>query len=154
PAGAYAPRSPYILQEKFVGQIASDRATLLLAAGAPLRARAAGEDLNNGPTVTNHFVNPSGERPSAGTSLTLLDWVRKQDPAAWRRLVNLYSPLVMNWCRRRYGLQSADAEDVGQEVFRAVAEKIRDFRRDRPGDSFRAWLRRITHSKAIDELRK
>jgi RNA polymerase sigma-70 factor (ECF subfamily) len=83
----------------------------------------------------------------------LLVRVRSQDQAAWQRLVSLYTPLVYRWCRAA-GLQAADAADVGQEVFRAVARKIGDFRRDRPGDSFRAWLRVITRNKITDHHRR
>jgi RNA polymerase sigma-70 factor (ECF subfamily) len=50
-------------------------------------------------------------------------------------------------------LQAADAADVGQQVFLAVARKVRDFRRDRKGDTFRGWLRTITRSKICDHLR-
>jgi RNA polymerase sigma-70 factor (ECF subfamily) len=79
--------------------------------------------------------------------------VRSQDQAAWQRLVSLYTPLVYHWCRTS-GLQAADAADVGQEVFRAVARKIGEFRRDRPGDSFRGWLRVITRNKITDHHRQ
>jgi RNA polymerase sigma-70 factor (ECF subfamily) len=40
-----------------------------------------------------------------------------------------------------------------QEVLRAVFRKIGDFRQDRPGDSFRGWLRTITINKAHDRQR-
>jgi RNA polymerase sigma-70 factor (ECF subfamily) len=79
--------------------------------------------------------------------------VKAQDQAAWERLVSLYSPLVYRWCRQA-GLQAADAADVGQEVFRAVARKIADFRRERLGDTFRGWLRAITRNKVRDRLRQ
>jgi RNA polymerase sigma-70 factor (ECF subfamily) len=82
----------------------------------------------------------------------LLVRVRSKEQAAWERLVGLYTPLVYRWCRQN-GLQAADAADVGQEVFQAVARKISDFRRDRPGDSFRGWLRVITRNKLVDYRR-
>lgn len=88
----------------------------------------------------------------APTSTGLLDMAKAQDPAAWNRLVSLYAPLVYAWCRTA-GLRAPDAEDVGQEVFRAVARKLCDFRRDRPGDTFRGWLRRITQRKIHDFYR-
>jgi len=37
-------------------------------------------------------------------------------------------------------------EDVAQEVFRVAAASIEKFRRERPGDSFRGWLRGITRN--------
>jgi RNA polymerase sigma-70 factor (ECF subfamily) len=83
----------------------------------------------------------------------LLIRVQGSEPAAWERLVSLYSPLVYRWCRQA-GLQAADAADVGQEVFGAVARKITEFRRDRPGATFRGWLRTITRNKILDHLRR
>jgi RNA polymerase sigma-70 factor (ECF subfamily) len=79
----------------------------------------------------------------------LLERARGQDKQAWERLVDLYTPLVYAWCRRS-GLQPADAADVGQEVFRAVARGLTGFRRDRAGDTFRGWLRTITRNKLRD----
>ena len=37
---------------------------------------------------------------SPATSLTLLQRVQARQPAAWERLVDLYAPLVLHWCRR------------------------------------------------------
>jgi DNA-directed RNA polymerase specialized sigma24 family protein len=48
----------------------------------------------------------------------------------------------------------ADAEDVSQEVFVAAAAGLDTFRRDRPGDTFRGWLRGITRNKALLLLRR
>ncbi len=79
--------------------------------------------------------------------------VRANEAGAWERLVDLYAPLVYHWCRR-CRLPAEDTADVFQEVFRAVTEHIGTFRRDRPGDSFRAWLRTITRSKVCDHLRR
>jgi RNA polymerase sigma-70 factor (ECF subfamily) len=81
--------------------------------------------------------------PDRGTSLTLLCRLRDGDEAAWARLVYLYGPLVRHWAGRR-GVTGADADDVAQEVFRAVAAGLDGFRRDRPGDTFRGWLCGVT----------
>ena len=80
------------------------------------------------------------------TSLSLLERVKAQDESAWQRLVYLYSPLVYSWCRRA-DLSSEDSSDVVQEVFAAVAANIARFRRQRPGDTFRGWLRVIARNK-------
>jgi RNA polymerase sigma-70 factor (ECF subfamily) len=77
--------------------------------------------------------------PAGGTSATLLQRLRANDQVAWASLVFLYGPLVRYWAGRR-GVFRADADDVCQEVFRAVAAGLAGFRRDRPGDSFRGWL--------------
>jgi RNA polymerase sigma-70 factor (ECF subfamily) len=68
-------------------------------------------------------------------------------------LVSLYGPLIYSWCRRA-GVQPADAADLGQEVFRAVARKVGDFRHAGPGGSFRGWLRTITTNKLRDHARR
>src|SRR5438105_4437335 len=87
------------------------------------------------------------------TSLSLLQRVQGNQPRAWEQLVDLYAPLVYHWCRRA-GLGSEDTADVFQEVFRAVAEHVAAFRRDRPGDTFRGWLRTITRNKLRDHFRR
>jgi len=87
------------------------------------------------------------------TSTSLLERVKAQDQDAWQRLVRLYGRLVLHWCRTS-GLQPADRADVFQEVFRAGDSGIGEFRRDRPGDSFRGWLRTVTRSKVLDHFRR
>jgi RNA polymerase sigma-70 factor (ECF subfamily) len=99
--------------------------------------------------------NPDAGAPERGgePSSSLLSKVRAGAPAGWQRLVELYGPLVYQWCRRA-GLQPTDARDVGQEVFAAVYRGIGEFRRERPQESFRAWLRVVTHHKIIDHRRR
>lgn len=87
------------------------------------------------------------------TSRSLLDRARSQDQEAWQRLIYLYAPLIQHWCHRR-GVHGADADDIRQEVFQKVAEHIETFRHDRPGDTFRGWLRMITHRKILDLVRR
>ena len=87
------------------------------------------------------------------TSSSLLSRVKARDEEAWQRLVRLYGPLTNFWIRRA-GLQAADAGDVFQEVFRAVAEAIGDFCKDHSTGSFRGWLRTITRSKLADHFRR
>jgi RNA polymerase sigma-70 factor (ECF subfamily) len=102
-----------------------------------------------------HNIPGGGEaHDSAGTlSSGLLGRIRAHDPEAWRRLAQLYGPLVYGWCRGR-GLRAEDAEDVLQEVFLTVAVRIGDFRRDRAGDTFRGWLWSITRNKLGDWYRR
>jgi RNA polymerase sigma-70 factor, ECF subfamily len=96
--------------------------------------------------MTDPSVNQYG---SSGTSSSLLLRVQACDQTAWERLVRLYGPMVFGWCLRA-GLQAADAADVGQEVFAAVARAIQGFRHDRKGDTFRGWLYVITRNKLRD----
>jgi RNA polymerase sigma-70 factor (ECF subfamily) len=91
--------------------------------------------------------------PSSATSRSLLERVRVDDPGAWEQLIQLYAPLVFHWCRR-WDLQSQDMADIFQEVFQAVARHISTFRKANEGDTFRGWLRTITHNKVRDLFRK
>lgn len=87
------------------------------------------------------------------TSLSLLQQARANSPEAWERLVRLYGPLVEYWCRK-WGAQDADVEDIRQEVFQGAAIALPTFRRDRPGDTFRGWLRVIARRRFIDFCRR
>jgi RNA polymerase sigma-70 factor (ECF subfamily) len=91
--------------------------------------------------------------PDPGTSATLLVRLRHGEPEAWRRLDHLYGPLVRYWCGR-WGLSRDDADDVVQEVFAALTAGLAGFRRDRPGDTFRGWLRGVTRNHVLMHLRR
>jgi RNA polymerase sigma-70 factor (ECF subfamily) len=95
----------------------------------------------------------SDARSSTGTARSLLDRARAREPAAWDRMVVLYAPLVLRWCRT-WRLGDEDAADIFQEVFQAVAVHLGDFRRTRAGDTFRGWLRTITRNKVHDLYRR
>ena len=92
-------------------------------------------------------------RSSGTISSSLLVGVRSFRADAWRRLVHIYGPLVYHWCIKA-GLTRADAEDLGQEVFRAVAARIDGFERKKASDTFGGWLRTITRHKVADHWRK
>jgi RNA polymerase sigma-70 factor (ECF subfamily) len=90
-----------------------------------------------------------GGGQSTSMSSSLLQRLQAQDGGAWERVVHVYGPTVYGWCRYE-GLSQQDAEDVGQEVWVAVARTIAGFRRAHPGDSFRGWLYTVTHNKIYD----
>ena len=105
-----------------------------------------------GKFLTDHNDFRSGQAFDARTSYTLLNQVLDRQADAWVRMVRLYTPLVMRWCRQ-WGAQIPDAENVCQEVFRAVYVGLATFEAtDRIG-SFRAWLRAVTKNKLIDQRR-
>src|SRR5437868_410636 len=86
-------------------------------------------------------------------SSTLLARLCGQDAEAWKRLVRLYYPLIRGWCERA-GLQAADAADVSQEVFRALAGNITRFRPEGGRNSFRGWLYGITQRQLLAHRRR
>jgi RNA polymerase sigma factor (sigma-70 family) len=75
------------------------------------------------------------------------------DGAAWRQFVELYGGLVYGFARRR-GLQCADAADLTQDVFLAVAQGAGRFQYDPLRGSFRSWLRGVTRHKIAQLLRE
>ncbi len=87
------------------------------------------------------------------TSLTLLDLLRKNDSEAWRKTVHLYTPLVHHWLGRS-GVRGADADDLVQEVFRIASSNLATFRHDRPGDTFRGWLRGIARNLVLKHFHR
>lgn len=86
--------------------------------------------------------------PGASTSASLLERVRRDDKEGWKRLTELYGPLIARWCRC-WGLTEADAADVGQEVFQSVFRSLSKFERVQRG-AFRSWLKTLTRNKVRD----
>ena len=68
------------------------------------------------------------------------------DAAAWREFLDLYAPLVYGYARKK-GLQDADASDLSQEVFHAVAQAIGRLNYDVGRGRFRNWLFTIVRRK-------
>ena len=94
--------------------------------------------------------------PNPGSSLltrpSLIYRVREwQDRASWEEFDRLYRRLVYGRARRA-GLSHADAQDVAQDVFRRVAETIKDFDLDPERGSFRGWLMKLTHWRIADKF--
>jgi RNA polymerase sigma-70 factor (ECF subfamily) len=81
--------------------------------------------------------------PSPGTSASLLEQARDRQPAAWQRLLSLYTPVFHAWLTAA-GLQPADRDDLSQRSLEILVRRLPDFEHNgRPG-AFRAWLRGIT----------
>jgi RNA polymerase sigma-70 factor (ECF subfamily) len=92
---------------------------------------------------------PPRSGPIPDTSWTLLRSVQDGSPEGWRRIVDLYAPVVARWCRRA-GLQAADVDNVLQDVFLAVSRSLASFRQDHGSGRFRAWLSAITRHRLSD----
>src|SRR5262249_38330338 len=70
-------------------------------------------------------VGAMGKDPEPATGSTLLDRVsHPDDPRAWDRFVDRYSPKIWGWCRH-WRLHEADAEDVTQEVLTKLLRNLR-----------------------------
>lgn len=81
---------------------------------------------------------------SPHTSHSLLERARDpSDAASWRRLMDLYTALIRRWVRP-YVAQSADADDVVQEVLTTLVRELPRFEHNQRTGAFRAWLRTIT----------
>lgn len=64
-----------------------------------------------------------------------------EEQASWTQFVRLYTPLLYFWTYR-LGLQCQDADDLVQEVFVVLVQKLPGFTYD-PSKSFRGWLRTV-----------
>src|SRR5688572_20114261 len=91
------------------------------------------------------------------TPVSLLERMRQApDDAAWRRLVQLYTPLLFFWARRA-GEGEHDAADLVQDVFTKLVTALPQFRAQpdgAAGGGFRAWLRTITLNKLRERKRR
>src|SRR5713101_8172459 len=78
------------------------------------------------------------------TSFSLLNRLRLQpDAESWRRLVDLYTPLIQGWLRQQ-AVPAADADDLTQEVMTVVVRELPSFTHNQQRGAFRNWLRTIT----------
>ncbi len=113
-----------------------------------------GRFILNGYNASMQPPEYSSAGPEIPTLSTLfLDGVQRLDPASWNRLVTSFGPVVYRWCRIS-GVPEADAADIVQEVFVAVARGIATFERAKQQGSFRSWLATITRNKVRDYFRR
>ncbi|MGC9330335.1 MAG: RNA polymerase sigma factor [Bacteroidales bacterium] len=72
-----------------------------------------------------------------------------RDGKAFNKLYEKYAPVLFAICMR-YGKNQAEAEDILQESFLTIFNKIETYRFE---GSFEGWMKRITVNTAINLLR-
>jgi RNA polymerase sigma factor (sigma-70 family) len=75
---------------------------------------------------------------------------RAGDDAAWRELVDRFSRYVYAIAVQGFRLPQQDAEDIFQEVFTRVYERLDSLRED---EAVRPWIAQLTRRLCIDRLR-
>lgn len=86
----------------------------------------------------------------AETAVSLLLRLRDhEDGQAWASFVDIYAPMIYDFCRLK-NLQPTDAADTTQNVLLRVSRAIRTFEYDRSRGLFRDWLARIV----LNEIRR
>ena len=87
------------------------------------------------------------------TSESLLIQLTSADHSdAWRRFVQLYTPLIFYWARKT-GLSQHDSADLVQDVLTIVYQKLPNWEYD-PSRSFRGWLRTVTLTRHREIVRR
>ena len=76
---------------------------------------------------------------------------RAGDREAWNELVNRFSRYVYAIATQAFRLREADAEDVFQEVFTRVYERLGQLRDD---SAVRPWIAQLTRRCCVDRLRE
>jgi RNA polymerase sigma-70 factor (ECF subfamily) len=84
------------------------------------------------------------------TDSVLVARCREGDDEAWRELVERFSRYVYAIAVQGFRLPPHDAEDVFQDVFARVFERLDSLRED---DAVRPWIAQLTRRLCIDRLR-
>jgi RNA polymerase sigma factor (sigma-70 family) len=90
---------------------------------------------------------------SPPTSHSLLEKARDPaDAGSWRKLLDLYSPLIRRWIRPNVD-QPADADDVVQETLAMLVCELPRFAHSGSPGAFRAWLKSLTINRLREHWR-
>jgi len=87
---------------------------------------------------------------TAADDAALVGRCRAGDEAAWRELVDRFSRYVYAIAVQGFRLPQQEAEDIFQEVFARVYERLDSLRED---EAVRPWIAQLTRRLCIDRLR-
>jgi RNA polymerase sigma factor (sigma-70 family) len=73
------------------------------------------------------------------------------DQAAWHEFVEIYWPVIHRLARLK-GMQSADADDIAQQVLVAVSKAVEKREHDSKRARFRTWLDRVARNAILNAL--
>ncbi len=90
------------------------------------------------------------ELASAMDDITLVSACTKGDSRAQRALFDKFAPKMLSICKR-YIPNGEESEDVLQDAFVKIFQKIGDFKQE---GSLEGWMRRIVVNTALDAIRK
>jgi RNA polymerase sigma-70 factor (ECF subfamily) len=90
------------------------------------------------------------ELASAMDDITLVSACTKGDSRAQRALFDKFAPKMLSICKR-YIPNGDESEDVLQDAFVKIFQKIGDFKQE---GSLEGWMRRIVVNTALDAIRK
>jgi RNA polymerase sigma-70 factor (ECF subfamily) len=87
------------------------------------------------------------------TDSEFLSQLRAGEDAARRRLVAMYRP-VLRTILTDFPLDCNERDDLEQAFWLTVFAKFDRFRKEKPGDSLRGWLRTVARNLVFDHLRQ
>jgi RNA polymerase sigma-70 factor (ECF subfamily) len=90
-------------------------------------------------------------RQRSPTDAELVARCRLGDQEAWRELVERFSRYVYAIAVQAYRLSEQDADDVFQEVFTRVYERLDQLRND---EAIRPWIGQLTRRLCVDRIRE
>ena len=84
------------------------------------------------------------------TRVSIIVGACRGDPERWREFDAIYRPILFSFlCRQR--LSESEAEDVVQDIFVKLLDKIHTY--DRNKFRFRSWLFAVAHNALVDKAR-
>ena len=85
------------------------------------------------------------------TRVSIIVGACRGDPERWREFDAIYRPMLFAFLRKQH-LNESDANDVVQDIFVKLLDKIQTY--DREKFRFRSWLFAVAHNALVDKARR